>query len=186
MAWTNFAAGIFTAGQILTAAQMNTYVRDNITAGGPCFLRVRRNTLQTTATGAIAAINYDTEDVDTAGIFTASSNRIIVATAGLYQMSANVAIGTNATGVRGLLIFASSTVSGATDAATVTGGTRIAGVFANAASGVQTSLNCSTLYSVTAGQAFSVGSYQTCGGNLTIGNPAEEQTAFSIAYVGAV
>ena len=37
MAWSNFTAGLFTSGQILTAAQMNTYVRDNILAGGPIF-----------------------------------------------------------------------------------------------------------------------------------------------------
>jgi len=32
MAYTNFPVGLFTAGAILTAAQMNTYVRDNLTA----------------------------------------------------------------------------------------------------------------------------------------------------------
>jgi hypothetical protein len=34
MAWTDFPAGLFTSGQILTAAQMNTYVRDNLKAVG--------------------------------------------------------------------------------------------------------------------------------------------------------
>lgn len=37
MAWTSFTAGLFTSGQILTAAQMNTYIRDNIMAGGPIY-----------------------------------------------------------------------------------------------------------------------------------------------------
>ena len=37
MAWTSFTAGLFTAGQILTAAQMNTFVRDNLMAGGPIY-----------------------------------------------------------------------------------------------------------------------------------------------------
>ena len=37
MAWSDFTAGLFTSGQILTAAQMNTYVRDNLYAGGPIY-----------------------------------------------------------------------------------------------------------------------------------------------------
>ena len=37
MAWSSFTAGLFTAGQVLTAAQMNTYVRDNLMAGGPIY-----------------------------------------------------------------------------------------------------------------------------------------------------
>lgn len=184
MAWTNFAAGIFTAGQILTAAQMNTYVRDNITAGGPCFLRVRRNASQAIATATTAAVNFDTEDVDTASIFSASSNRIIVATAGLYQLSATVSYALNATGTRATAIIANSTVSGATDAATITGGTRITGAISPAAASTQTVQSCSTLYSVTAGQAFSVQAYQESG--VTINIAAVEQTTFSIAYVGAV
>ena len=31
MAWNSFPAGLFTAGAILTAAEMNTYMRDNLT-----------------------------------------------------------------------------------------------------------------------------------------------------------
>lgn len=37
MAFSPFTAGLFTAGQILTAAQLNTYIRDNIMAGGPVY-----------------------------------------------------------------------------------------------------------------------------------------------------
>lgn len=37
MAFSPFTAGLFTAGQVLTAAQMNTYIRDNIMAGGPVY-----------------------------------------------------------------------------------------------------------------------------------------------------
>ena len=37
MAFSPFTAGLFTAGQVLTAAQMNTYIRDNIMAGGPIY-----------------------------------------------------------------------------------------------------------------------------------------------------
>jgi hypothetical protein len=45
MAWSDFTAGLFTSGQILTAAQMNTYVRDNLVAGGPIYAtEAARNT----------------------------------------------------------------------------------------------------------------------------------------------
>lgn len=37
MAFSPFTAGLFTAGQVLTAAQMDTYIRDNIMAGGPVY-----------------------------------------------------------------------------------------------------------------------------------------------------
>jgi hypothetical protein len=186
MAWTNFAAGIFTAGQILTAAQMNTYVRDNITAGGPCFLRVRRAVAQSIAGNTAGAVRFDTEDVDTAGIFTVSANTITIATAGLYMLSATVGFETNGTGTRGVAIFSSATVSGATDAALITAGTRITGNMVGPASAVtQTVPSCSTLFNVTAGQVFAVMAYQNSGGALNCGNVAE-QTTFSAAYVGAV
>jgi hypothetical protein len=181
MAWSTPAT--YTAGQILTAAQMNL-ISANLNAGGPCFLRVRRAAAQAIATSTLGAVNFDTEDVDTASIFTASSNRIIVATAGLYQLSATVSFATNGTGARSVAIFASSTVSGATDAATVTGGTRITGAISPPSTTTQTVLSCSTLYSVTAAQAFSVSAYQESGGNLNIA--ATEQVSFSIAYVGAL
>ena len=181
MAWSTPAT--YTAGQILTAAQMNL-ISANLNAGGPCFLRVRRNATQSIANGAFAAVNFDIEDVDTASIFTASSNRIIVATAGLYQLSATVSYATNSTGIRATAIIASSTVSGSTDAATITGGTRITGSITSASPSTQTVHSCSTLYSVTAGQAFSLQAYQDSGGSLNIS--ATEQVSFSIAYVGAL
>ena len=73
MAFSPFTAGLFTAGQILTAAQMNTYIRDNIMAGGPVYAtEAARNadipspfegqrayitgSTETTAAGAITAI----------------------------------------------------------------------------------------------------------------------------------
>jgi hypothetical protein len=184
MAWSIPAT--YTAGQILTAAQMNA-VSANLNAGGPCFLRVRRNAVQSIAGNVAGAINFDTEDIDTASIFTASSNRIIVATAGLYMLSATVTWETNGTGTRAVAIFSSSTVSGATDAATITAGTRITGNMVGPASAVtQTVCSCSTLFSVTAGQAFSVMGYQNSGGALNTGSSSIEQTTFSIAYVGAL
>ena len=39
MAWNTFPAGLFTAGAILTAAQMNTYMRDNLTQLRGDFMR---------------------------------------------------------------------------------------------------------------------------------------------------
>lgn len=39
MAWNSFPVGLFTAGQILTAAQMNTYMRDNLTQLRGDFMR---------------------------------------------------------------------------------------------------------------------------------------------------
>jgi hypothetical protein len=181
MAWSTPAT--YTAGQILTAAQMNA-VSANLNAGGPCFLRVRRNAVQSLATGVFGAVNFDTEDVDTASIFTASSNRIIVPTAGLYQLSATVSYNTNSTGTRATAIIASSTVSGSTDAATITGGTRITGSISPPSPSTQTVQSCSTLYSVTAGQAFSLQAYQDSGVSLNMS--AVEQVSFSIAYVGAL
>jgi hypothetical protein len=73
MAFSPFTAGLFTAGQILTAAQMNIFVRDNIMAGGPVYATEAARTAdipspyegqrayitgstETTAAGAITSI----------------------------------------------------------------------------------------------------------------------------------
>lgn len=72
MAFSPFTAGLFTAGQILTAAQMNTYIRDNIMAGGPVYATeaARNADIPSPFEGQRAYITGSTETT-TAGLITA-------------------------------------------------------------------------------------------------------------------
>jgi hypothetical protein len=104
MAFSPFTAGLFTAGQILTAAQMNTYIRDNINflyKPPMCVLN------STTPVGITASVNtdilYSTESVDTDTMHstTVNTGRITINTAGVYVVNAQLAMaGSGADGSR--------------------------------------------------------------------------------------
>lgn len=92
MAKTYPDIGTFTSGQILTAATMNDVATnlDNFRSKPMC--KVKRSVdLSYTSTNAIA---WDAEDWDTDGMHDNSTNnsRIVVQTAGLYCVRANIHI----------------------------------------------------------------------------------------------
>ena len=78
----------FTAGQILTAAQITTVAKGTDLPG----CKVTRTAALTV--GGNVAITFDTENWDTDSMFTASSDFITIKTAGLYLVHVN----TNMTG----------------------------------------------------------------------------------------
>jgi hypothetical protein len=153
----------------------------------PPMLRVRRAAAQTIAGNVSGAVRFDTSDLDTDWGFTPSSNLFTVGTTGVYLLTATVTWIANATGARGVGIFTGATVSGATDAATITAGTRVTGnLIAPSSNVTQTVCTCSTLVSLTAGNTIAILAYQNSGGNLDIQTSAVEQTTFSAAWLGQV
>lgn len=73
-------------------------------ADAPCCL-ITRSTAQTgIVTATPTAITFDTEVFDNASMFTASSDTITLTRAGIYLIEAYIAIESNATGYRRILI----------------------------------------------------------------------------------
>lgn len=87
MAKTYGTVTTFTAGSVLTAAQLNvagTAVNNLVV---PPLCVVRRVAAQSIADNTVTLISFDTEDVDTDGMFTPTSTDITIQTAGVYVLS---------------------------------------------------------------------------------------------------
>lgn len=104
MPWTTPTT--FVSGNVLTAAQMNTDVRDNTNfLYSPPMAVVQRSTNQVIATGTVTYISFNTEVKDTDGIWAIGvPTRIEPNTAGLYLIVASGFFASNATGVRDLTV----------------------------------------------------------------------------------
>jgi hypothetical protein len=86
------------AGDVYTAAAYNTYTSTNVSnLIVPPMCIVRRVAAQSIADNSVTNISFDTEDVDTDGMFTATSTDITIQTAGVYSLSGLVTLATAAT-----------------------------------------------------------------------------------------
>lgn len=106
------------AGEILTAANMNSNVRD----AGNFFLSVpvfegRQTVAQSLGNNATTAITLDTEDIDTDNGHSTATNtsRYTAATSGRYQLSGGISFTANATGVRTVALLLNGTVINGSD-----------------------------------------------------------------------
>src|SRR5690349_16100653 len=91
----------FTTGNVLTAAQMNSYVRDDINfLHDPPGCLISKTTNQNIATGVsgnqltLGTIIYDTDSM------TGTANQITISTAGVYHFSLDVEWGLQSGGAR--------------------------------------------------------------------------------------
>lgn len=78
------------AGDVLTAAQLNVDVRDNVTfLANPPSCRVTNSTTQSLTDNLETVLTFDTETYDTAGMHSTAVNtgRITIVTAGLYLLT---------------------------------------------------------------------------------------------------
>jgi hypothetical protein len=97
MAWT--APRTWVATNVLTAAQLNTDVRDNMLwLGTRKGFKIRRAAAQVIGTGALTAVSFDTEDSDTDafGAVAATTYTIPTGLDGMYSITANVVFATAA------------------------------------------------------------------------------------------
>lgn len=75
-------------GDVYTAANYNTYTATNVSnLIVPPMCIVRRVAAQAVADNTVTNISFDTEDVDTDGMFTPTSTDITIQTAGIYILS---------------------------------------------------------------------------------------------------
>lgn len=94
------------AGEIVTAAYMNTNVRDagNFFVAVP-IAELRQGTVQSVPNNAFTAISFDVSDIDTDNGHNNVTNntRYVGKTPGWFQISGSVVFTTNGTGSRGAL-----------------------------------------------------------------------------------
>lgn len=159
MAWT--APATWVAGNVLTAAQLNTQLRDNMKAAmgaDKASCRVFNSTAQTIPTATLTTLTFDSERWDSQAIHSTVSNTsrltIPASWTGQYFTGAHVAW-VNGTGVRGTFIYLNATYF-------ITG--QVIPYDAN----LNASCSPSTLYGVVAGDYLEVQVYQSSGGNLNI------------------
>lgn len=101
MAWTS--PKTWNVGDVLTAADMNTYVRDNLlsTHNLTKHARVHSSGAQSIASAAATALSFNTMDLDTDTMYNAGSpTRLTCKTAGDYDVYASVQFLANGVGYR--------------------------------------------------------------------------------------
>lgn len=151
----------FVAGNVLTAAQMNTHVRDNMKALGGVdrpSVRVYNTTTQTIPNAALTTLTFNSERWDSQAMHSTVSNtsRLTVASgwAGQYLFGAHVSWAVSSGTDRGIWIL-------------LNGGTILIGGTSETGTGaLNSSMEITTLYSAVAGDFFDLQVYQASGGNL--------------------
>ena len=102
MPWTT--PKTWAAGEVVTAANMNLYLRDNTEIMGASrpSARVYQSTGTTLTTGVAGNVLFDTEVFDVGSLHSTSVNteRMTITTPGLYLFQATVSFAPNATGYR--------------------------------------------------------------------------------------
>lgn len=170
MAKTYGTVTTFTAGSVLTAAQMNV-------AGGainnlvvPAACRVTRAAALSIANNSFVAVNFDTTTYDTDSFVGATKTFLTINTPGIYSITATVGWGAVAAGARGVILALNPTLSGSGDTTTISSTTRIGANFVTgigSASSQTTQPVCAT-YSFAANDRISLGVFQSSGGALGI------------------
>lgn len=164
----------FVAGDVLTAAQMNTQVRDNVSfLANPPACRVFHSVAQATTSGSAAVCAFDSERLDTDNMHSTSVNngRITFNTAGLYYVQALIRWQQNGTGYRDIGIWKLGTTAIAYDI--------IQPLSVNV-----TIHQVSTIYKFIVGDWVQLNVFQNSGGALNIDSTAESSPEFSAVWVG--
>ncbi len=178
MAKTYTAAGTVAAGDVATAAAWNVVTADVNNLIVPPMCRVYRGSTLSITNATDTFITFPSEDIDTDGMFTPTSDTITIQTAGVYLVTAGLIIASNATGVRAMNILKNP--SSASD---ISKG--IVSTYAQAVNGLATVLSCSTITECVATDVIKMGLYQTSGGALNVGDTNNTRASFlSVAWIG--
>jgi hypothetical protein len=170
MPWTT--PKTWAAGEVLTAANLNLYLRDNTEMMGASrpAARVFQSTGTTLTSGVGANLLFDSEVFDVGALHSTSLNtdRMTISIAGLYLFQATVSFPPNATGYRRATINNQAGGTIATD-------TRAAfGTFNN-------EVNLAGIDRLNPGNWVAVQATQSSGGNLTT---VANFTSFSCVWIG--
>ena len=177
MAKTYNTIGTFTAGAILTAAQMNAIGTNvnNYRVPPACRAYNNANITLANASGTILTLNSEDFDTDSMHSLTTNTERLTVTTPGIYVVSAEVKFDINAAGMRYIAIIKNAATYVCDSSTPSTGG------------GTFTEVNVTGLVSMANGDYFSLYAYQNSGGNLAArGNVTPNGVWLSAAWVGQV
>jgi hypothetical protein len=114
MAWTDPAAHVWTTGEVVTAANLNTYIKDNLLAlyNAPS-VRAFNSAAITVATGTDTVLNLNSERHDNEAMHSTATltSRLTVPVGwgGVYSISAHVRFAGHSGGYRALYLRASGT-----------------------------------------------------------------------------
>lgn len=104
----------FTAGAVLTAAQLNTNLRDAINfIIAPPYAVLRQTSAQAISSATWTGLTFDVEDLDRDGMHSTTSNtsRATAVTAGYYAIKGALLFTANGTGNRGLVVQVNGSAS---------------------------------------------------------------------------
>jgi hypothetical protein len=174
MAWNT--PKTWAVGDILTASDVNTYVRDNTNfLNAPPSARVYNDAAISINNDTITALTFNSErwDTDTIHNTSTNTNRLTCQTAGLYLIHGHVRFASNNTGYR---------IAGIR----LNGSTQIANQKTGATQGTTTVLSVSTVYLLTASDYVELVAYQDSGGALNVEAGGNLSPEFGMTYLGAV
>ena len=161
MAWTT--PKTWSVADILTAADLNAYVRDNLSWVGTDkpHARVRNSAnISHSSSGSYQAVTFNSERVDVGSMHDTSSNtsRLTVPAGGggLYAIGGVIEFAANATGRRGIDIYLNGTTVLAREECN------------NLGAGSATPVSISTVYQLSAGDYVELRGLQASGGALNM------------------
>ena len=175
MAW--IATVTFTTGNVLTAAQMNSYSRDNLNfLHSPPGCLVTRTTTQSIASSTNTLISYTAADIydsDSMHDPVGSPTLVTFNTAGVYTLSASCQFAANNTGRRDAAFNLTSTVTGGADLGNTQDNAPLAGI--------PSAMSCNGIMKFNAGDTAGFLVFQTSGGALNVLNSGNAGGMFSNA-----
>ncbi len=159
----------FAAGAKLTAAQLNTFLRDNLAfLINPPTCSIFNSSSQTIASSTLTALAADSENFDNDSMHSTVSNtsRITINTAGRYMLAATVLFASDANGTRFIEFI-------------VNGTTRLDGMQIVSAGASQ-----ETILSATRFATLSIGDYvEVRARHTVVGNLAATLSSFTAAFL---
>ena len=169
----------WTAGETVTAALMNTHLRDNLTAivaANPLVVpaaRVYNNANQSIANSSLTTVAFNSEYFDTDTIHDTSTNnsRLTCKTAGIYLIEGGVSFNTNGGHDVALNVLLNGT-------------TNIKQVRYRAVVAYLAKIEISTTYSLAVNDYVELQAFQNSGGAVNAVAETNNAPVFSMAYLG--
>ena len=174
MAWTDPASHIYTVGEIVSAATLNTFVQANLAfLGTPPSVQVWNNFAETITNNTNTVLGMNVEQAKTdAGMHSNSTNntRLICTVTGKYLVTGNIEWAQNGTGFRQLLIVTN-------------GATTLASVNQTFTTSTPTQQFVAVVWPIPATNYVELFCAQTSGGNLLV-NTTLASPRFSMSWIG--
>jgi hypothetical protein len=175
MSWTDPASHSYAPAEILTAATLNTYVRQNLSyLGNAPNVSVSHSLAQTTTTGALFTLAWNEEvfkNVVGMHSTTVNNSRLIAPVTAKYLVTINFEFPANATGVRSLGVNVNAGLQILAASSATVGGAN------------PTQLTCSRVVALVANDYLTAFAFQTSGGNLNVNTNGAYSPSFTMTWI---